>query len=304
MPLSPGQKIGPYEVLSSLGAGGMGEVYRARDTKLNREVALKLLPEVFASDTDRLSRFTREAQTLASLNHPHIAQIYGLEESHGVRALVMELIEGDDLSNRIARGPIPIDESLPIATQIAEALESAHEKGIVHRDLKPSNIKLTANGTVKLLDFGLAKAMGGDISSNFAVSQGQFSPDGRWVAYASNESGKWEVYVTPLLESGTNWRISSDGGTEPKWRRDGKELFYIAPNGWLMAVRVKEGSAFEADVATPLFLTRLRQHISNTDLFSYDVSPDGQRFLMNTDIGETTAQPLTIVLNWPAQFKK
>ena len=142
------------------------------------------------------------------------------------------------------------------------------------------------------------------ISSNFGVIQGQFSPDGRWVAYASNESGKWEVYVTPLLESGTNWRISSAGGTEPRWRRDGKELFYIAPNGWLMAVRVKEGSTFEADAATPLFLTRLRQHISSTDLFSYDVSPDGQRFLMNTDVGETTAQPLTIVLNWAAQFKK
>jgi serine/threonine protein kinase len=142
------------------------------------------------------------------------------------------------------------------------------------------------------------------LSSNFAVIQGQFSPDGRWVAYASNESGKWEIYVTPLLESVTNWRISSAGGTEPRWRRDGKELFYIAPNGWLMAVRVKEGSTFEADAATPLFLTRLRQHISATDLFSYDVSPDGQRFLMNTDVGETTAKPLNIVLNWAAQFKK
>ena len=142
------------------------------------------------------------------------------------------------------------------------------------------------------------------ISSGFGVIQGQFSPDGRWVAYASNESGKWEIYVTALLESGTNWRISSAGETEPRWRRDGKELFYIAPNGWLMAVRVKEGSTFEADAATPLFLTRLRQHISTTDLFSYDVSSDGQRFLMNTDVGETTAQPLTIVLNWAAQFKK
>ena len=142
------------------------------------------------------------------------------------------------------------------------------------------------------------------LSSNFAVIQGQFSPDGRWVAYASNESGKWEVYVTPFPESGTNWRISSDGGTEPRWRRDGKELFYLAPNGWLMAVPLMEGSTFEADVAIPLFLTRLRQHISATDLFSYDVSSDGQRFLMNTDVGETTAQPLTIVLNWAAQFKK
>ena len=136
----------------------MGEVYRARDTKLNRDVALKILPDAFASDPDRLARFTREAQTLASLNHPNIAHIHGLEESGGVRALVMELVEGEDLSQRIARGPIPIDEALPIAKQIAEALEAAHEQGIIHRDLKPANIKVRADGTVKVLDFGLAKA--------------------------------------------------------------------------------------------------------------------------------------------------
>ena len=137
----------------------MGEVYRARDTKLNRDVALKVLPELLAHDPDRLTRFKREAQTLASLNHPHIAGIYGLEESGGVRAIVMELVEGDDLSQRIARGALPLDETLPIARQIAEALEAAHEQGIIHRDLKPANIKVRADGTVKVLDFGLAKAM-------------------------------------------------------------------------------------------------------------------------------------------------
>ena len=137
----------------------MGEVYRARDTKLNRDVAIKVLPDSFASDADRLARFTREAQTLASLNHPNIAQIYGLEESNGVRALVMELVEGEDVSQRVAHGPIPIDEALPIAKQIAEALEAAHEQGIIHRDLKPANIKVRPDGTVKVLDFGLAKAM-------------------------------------------------------------------------------------------------------------------------------------------------
>src|SRR5436309_7815368 len=135
----------------------MGEVFRARDTRLNRDVALKVLPDAFASDPDRLARFTREAQTLASLNHPNIAHIHGLEESNGVRALVMELVEGEDLAQRIARGAIPIDEALPIAKQIAEALEAAHEQGIVHRDLKPANIKVRADGTVKVLDFGLAK---------------------------------------------------------------------------------------------------------------------------------------------------
>ncbi len=137
----------------------MGEVYRARDTTLNRDVAIKVLPDLFASDAERLARFTREAQTLASLNHPNIAHIHGLEESNGVRALVMELVEGEDLSQRIARGPISIDEALPIAKQIAEALEAAHEQGIIHRDLKPANIKIRPDGAVKVLDFGLAKAM-------------------------------------------------------------------------------------------------------------------------------------------------
>src|SRR5216110_3671474 len=159
MTLSAGTRLGPYEILSPLGAGGMGEVYRARDTKLNRDVAIKVLPDLFASDAERLARFTREAQTLASLNHPHIAAIYGLEESGGVRALVMELVDGEDLSQRIARGAIPVDDALPIAKQIADALEAAHEQGIIHRDLKPANIKVRNDGTVKVLDFGLAKAM-------------------------------------------------------------------------------------------------------------------------------------------------
>jgi Tol biopolymer transport system component len=154
----PGARLGNFEVLSSLGSGGMGEVYRARDTTLGRNVALKLLPAAFASDADRLARFEREARTLAALNHPHIAQVYGVEQSAGVRALVMELVEGEDLAERLAAGPVPVDEALAIARQIAEALEAAHEAGIVHRDLKPANIKLRADGTVKVLDFGLAKA--------------------------------------------------------------------------------------------------------------------------------------------------
>jgi eukaryotic-like serine/threonine-protein kinase len=157
--LTPGTRLGVYEIVAHIGEGGMGSVYRARDTKLNRDVALKVLPDAFASDADRLARFTREAHTLASLNHPNIAHIHGLEESGGVRALVMELVEGDDLSQRIARGAIPVDEALPIAKQIAEGLEAAHQQGIVHRDLKPANIKLRPDGAVKVLDFGLAKAL-------------------------------------------------------------------------------------------------------------------------------------------------
>ncbi|MCJ7441870.1 MAG: serine/threonine protein kinase, partial [Thermoanaerobaculaceae bacterium] len=151
--------MGPLEVLASVGAGGMGEVYRARDTDLGRDVAVKVLPSDLADNPEALSRFKREAQTLASLNHPNIATIYGIEESGGIRALVMELVEGEDLSAMIARGPLPLAEALPIARQIADALEAAHEQGIVHRDLKPANVKVRADGTVKVLDFGLAKAM-------------------------------------------------------------------------------------------------------------------------------------------------
>jgi serine/threonine protein kinase len=146
-------------VTAQIGEGGMGQVYRARDTKLDRDVAIKILPEAFAHDADRLARFQREAKTLASLNHPNIAGIYGLEESEGMTALVIELVEGDDLSQRIARGAIPLDEALPIAKQIAEAFEAAHEQGIIHRDLKPANIKVRPDGTVKVLDFGLAKVL-------------------------------------------------------------------------------------------------------------------------------------------------
>src|SRR5262247_2799443 len=150
----PPQRFGPYEIVTLLGAGGMGEVYRARDTKLDRDVAIKVLPDLFVGDPDRVARFQREAKTLAALNHPHIGGIYGLEDAGGVRALVLELVEGPTLADRIAQGPIPIDEALPIARQIAEALEAAHEAGIIHRDLKPANIKLRSDGTVKVLDFG------------------------------------------------------------------------------------------------------------------------------------------------------
>jgi eukaryotic-like serine/threonine-protein kinase len=157
MALAAGTRLGPYEILSALGAGGMGEVYRARDTKLGRDVALKILPDSFTHDPERLARFRREAQVLAALNHPRIGAIYGLDEAIGIQFLVLELVDGESLDKRIARGPIAVDEALAIAKQIAEALEAAHEKGIIHRDLKPANIALTGDANVKLLDFGLAK---------------------------------------------------------------------------------------------------------------------------------------------------
>ena len=159
MALTPATRLGPFEILGAIGAGAMGEVYRARDTRLNRDVAIKVLPGAFTENGERLRRFTREAQLLAQLHHPNIATVFGFEESSGEHALVMELIDGEDLSTRIARGPIPLDEALPIAKQIAEALEAAHEHGIVHRDLKPANVKISPDGTVKVLDFGLAKVL-------------------------------------------------------------------------------------------------------------------------------------------------
>jgi eukaryotic-like serine/threonine-protein kinase len=165
MPIQSGTHLGPYEILSAIGAGGMGEVYRAHDPKLGRDVAIKVLPEAFARDAERMARFQREAKVLASLSHPNIATIYGLEDSGATRALVMELVEGPTLADRIKAGPVPVDEGVRIARQIADALEYAHERGIIHRDLKPANVKVTNDDAVKVLDFGLAKALESDIAS-------------------------------------------------------------------------------------------------------------------------------------------
>src|SRR5262249_31859343 len=170
MGLTIGTQLGSHEITALLGKGGMGEVYRARDLKLKREVAIKILPEEFSRDLDRISRLQREAEVLASLNHPNIAAIHDLQEANGTRYLVLELVEGETLADRLKRGLIPIDEALEIATHICEALEAAHEKGIVHRDLKPANIKLNPSGQVKVLDFGLAKVADVQATADFSNS--------------------------------------------------------------------------------------------------------------------------------------
>ena len=191
MALEVGSRLGHYDVTALIGEGGMGQVYRARDTTLDRDVALKVLPDAFTADPDRLARFEREAKVLASLNHPNIGAIYGLEKSGDTRALVLELIEGPTLADRIKRGPIPLDEALPIAKQIAEALEAAHEAGVIHRDLKPANIKVRDDGTVKVLDFGLAKAL--DPTPEGDASQ---SPTLTAMAYADGrDHGDGGIYV-------------------------------------------------------------------------------------------------------------
>jgi Tol biopolymer transport system component len=198
MSLAAGTRLGPYEIGAPLGSGGMGVVYRARDTKLGRDVALKVLPDAFASDLQRLARFQREAEVLASLNHPHIGGIYGLEDSNGIRALVLELVEGPTLADRLAEGRMSVDEALPITRQIAEALQAAHERGIIHRDLKPANIKVTPDGLVKVLDFGLAKpvpsgASGSDAGQSPAVTTPAMTQAGivlGTAAYMSPEQAK------------------------------------------------------------------------------------------------------------------
>jgi serine/threonine protein kinase len=177
MALASGSRLGPYEITAQIGVGGMGEVYRATDPNLGRQVAVKVLPDTFAQDPERLARFDREAKTLASLNHPNIAIIHGLEKGDGIRALVMELVEGSTLGDRIAQGRLPVDETLPIARQIADALEAAHEQGIIHRDLKPANVKVREDGRVKVLDFGIAKML----DSGSGIRDSGFGADDRSV---------------------------------------------------------------------------------------------------------------------------
>jgi len=403
MTLALGTRLGAYEITAPIGAGGMGEVYRGRDTKLDRDVAIKVLPDTFASDPERIARFQREAKTLASLNHPHIGAIYGLEESAGIRALVLELVEGPTLADRISQGPIPLDEALPIAKQIAEALEAAHEHGIIHRDLKPANIKLRTDGTVKVLDFGLAKAVEGslvshrfhritdrypvwnadsrrlafqsdrdgdagifwqpadgngvaerltkadkqashipyDLSSHagallFAIQEGEtqtlftmsladrkvtrfaevqstqptpvnatFSPDGRWVAYTTNESKQDVVHVQPYPATGARYEIGP--GRNPFWSPTGDALYFSpgpAPSFAAVSVTTKPSFSFSPPRSMPRPAAQLRQ----TGPRNYDITRDGSRFVIvvpaDDSITSTSGQRLQVVLNWFEEIKQ
>src|SRR5688572_14910183 len=197
MSLAAGTRVGVYEIVGSLGAGGMGEVYRGRDARLNRDVAIKVLPDALAGDSDRLSRLHREAQVLASLNHPNIAIVHGFEESGRVHALVMELVEGPTLADRITVGSkLGLDEAIPIARQIADALDAAHEHGVVHRDLKPANIKIRPDGTVKVLDFGLAKITDG---VGRVLPSGPAGSTEQDPAYAASQS---PTLISPAMMTG------------------------------------------------------------------------------------------------------
>jgi hypothetical protein len=236
MPLNPGTKLGRYEIQSPLGAGGMGEAYRARDTRLERTVAIKILSWRLSNDPARKQRFEREAKTISSLNHPHICVLYDIGHQEGTDYLVMECVEGETLAKRLEKGPLPVEQ---------------------------------------VLKYG-----------------------------AQTETGSMEVYVSPFLSGNGKWQVSSGGGEEPRWRQDGEELFYLSPEGKMMAVALTTSASFKADSAVALFQTHRRQPVSAQDLFSYDVSGDGQRLLIITKMDEANATPLSIHMNWASEMEK
>jgi len=401
-----GKTISHYKVLEKIGEGGMGEVYRATDTKLNRDVALKILPERFASDPQRLARFEREAKLLASLNHPNIAAIYGFEEADDVRFLALELVPGETLQERVAKGPLPVEEALEVCRQIAEGVEAAHEKGVIHRDLKRyyQNLELsrdderlavgridsqTGKSDIWLVELsrGIASRLTSDPSDerfpiwspdghqilfssdrrgkpdlylrtldsgeeelivdspgrNFPrhwTPDGQFilygsfirdspdlwmlplvgegkpkpiletpfsqwsarvSPDGRWLAYNSNESGRVEAYIQPFQTPGEKLRLSVNGSGPVSWRGDGKELFYLALDGTMMAVPIQASDAMEPGIPQSLFQTGIA---TATVLRQFAVTEDGQRFLLLAPLPAESATAITVILNWTASLKR
>jgi eukaryotic-like serine/threonine-protein kinase len=283
MSLSEGAQLGPYGIVGPLGAGGMGEVYRATDSRLKRQVAIKILPSGVAADADRLARFQREAEVLASLNHPHIAGVYGLEESDDVKALVMELVEGPTLADRIAQGPLPVDEALPVARQIAAALAAAHERGIIHRDLKPANIKVRNDGTVKVLDFGLAKLANTGPASTAGLS------------HAATLTSPAVTTMGLILGTAAYMSPEQARGRDVDKRTDiwafGAVLYEMLTVVVAPPRRVVEPNTNEYDSTAPIR--------------SWSVSPDGRQFLASRF--ERMGSPITtlhVVLNWGEDLRR
>ena len=271
----------------------MGQVYRARDTKLNRDVALKILPDSFADDPDRLARITREAQTLASLNHPNIAQIHGLEESGGGRALIMELVEGED---QMAASGADQESILLGSADPAFPEDWSRDGWLVYNRLSKTGWDIWA--------FNFAGRKSRPILEEPSNQvQARLSPDGRWQAYASNESGVWEVYVQPFPEGRGKWHVSAGGGSQPIWRGDGTELFYVAADDRLVAVPIRGIDTFAFGVSQPLFATRIPAVLAPFRT-NYAVSGDGQRFLVKNVTPEAAAAPITIAVNWQEKWKR
>jgi hypothetical protein len=375
--LMVGKTLGHYQITSRLGKGGIGEVYRAKDQKLGREVAIKVLPEEFAKDADRVARFQREAKLHASLNHPKIAAIHGLEESGGSNFLVLERVEGRTLADRLRGGSIPAEESLKLALQIAEALEAAHEKGVIHRDLKPSYPigtpdgrriasakRMAAGNVIKdmywkaadgtgeeemlgsaperallpwswssdgntlflsalhpgggfVFDIGTLSMKGNRewrplLNQKYNELHPRISPDGKWMAYPSDESGRYEIYVHafPDVNKG-RWQVSTSGGDTPLWSPDGRELFYQSDDA-VMGVSAEAEPTFKAGKPETLFRgTYVRFPTSVYDTQPWDIHPDGKRFLMLKPSSSTRAAPaadvprkINIVLNWLEELKR
>ena len=340
MSLSPGTRLGHYDVVALIGEGGMGEVWQARDTKLDRDVALKVLPEAFTSDPDRLARFEREAKVLASLNHPNIGSIYGVEEADGVRALVLELVEGPTLADRIAQGAMPIEDALPIARQIAEALEAAHEAGVIHRDLKPANIKVREDGTVKVLDFGLAKALDPNPQGNPSQSPTLTAAAFETTVTPSETAALPQLQVwqrpVPLVLAGLAlmllgglivWstirptpglvaRFDYDLPDGQSFFNTGRPLTAISPDGRELFYRSLGGMMVAQIETDPTFSARTPERLltdSGWDTSGggrqYDIAPDGDRFVFLKsagDVGTSEAESfngLIFIENWFEELK-
>ncbi len=323
MALTPGTRLGVYEVTASIGEGGMGQVFRARDTKLDRDVAIKILPEAFAHDADRLARFQREAKTLASLNHPHIAAIYGLEESPstGSRQAGISALEPKplDARGRHRRHAGRRDDARPAAAEPHHAVLSARRPSVpLLRARCAGHGRNSSHDPQTNSDLWVVPMVGDHTPSVFLKTPfreiwGVFSPDSRWVAYMSNESGRMEIYVRPFVPpvaagatapAAGGKQVSTAGGIMPLWRPDGRELYYLNPGGAMMAVPITvTGPTLEPGAPMVLFQTHiLGGGTDNQQNRQYDVAPDG-RFLINTVLEGTTA-PITLLMNWNPEVKK